>query len=1007
MPKKECMVNKFERIKKLVTVLKDEVFQKKVSVDEVLCCHADYKTDNTLPSKDAMSPFDGVWGGTPDDHYWFRCEVDVEELPNCRVELHVDTGYDGWNECNPQLLCYIDGQMVQALDKNHTSVAISAGHHEVHLYGYTGMRLKLLLKLDTSVRYVDKDAERLYFDLAVPVEALNFLPENEKTYFDIVEYVNEAFNKVDFISACETDFFRSCKVAADWFEAEFYGKYCAQNHASTKVACVGHTHIDIAWLWTIRQTREKAQRSFSTVLQLMEQNPDYKFMSSQCYLYKALSEEAPEQYKRVKQRVAEGRWEVEGAMWVEADCNLTSGESLVRQILYGKRFMKKEFGVDSKILWLPDVFGYSAALPQILKQSGVDTFVTSKIGWNDTNMIPYDLFNWQGIDGTNVFTYFLTAQNAHRDGRVDRYSTYNAEANPSQVIGAYNRMQQKEITDEAVITYGYGDGGGGPTQEHIEYIRRMAKGIPGVPTTKFCSATEFVDDVKKQAAAYGDIPKWSGELYLEFHRGTYTSIGRNKRNNRKAEYLMQNLELLSVIADKSCNVAVPKKWLAEHWKTMLTNQFHDIIPGSSITEVYRLTDEQYAELFEQGQKLLNERINAVVGAKAASRLSDESVTVFNPNGFVASGYVRVGDEFVYVSDVPSKGFATRQIERAKGGVKSSAYTLENNYLKITFDKNYDIAEIYDKTARRNVLKGKAEFVAYEDYPACFDAWELRDYYVEKTYPVEFVSVEDVDQGGKKGKRIVKRVGKSTITQDVFLYERSQEVGFETVLDWQNDNVLLKAVFPVEVNATTATCDIQFGNVQRPTVCNTSWDKAKFEFCAHKYVDVSEGDYGVALMTDCKYGYSARDNVLTVSLVKCSTYPSDSVDKGRHEIAYCLYPHCGDFAHSDVMHKAMLLNNPLVAINSGTVCDYSFVSVDADNVIVDTVKPAEDDDRVVIRMFENNNCTTNCTLMFGSDLLSACKCDLLENDGEQLEVSDNKIELTVKPFEIVSVKVKVK
>lgn len=995
------MTNKYERIKKLVSVLQNNLCRKQIQVTDIMYAHTDYKTNNDLPDKSALVPFnDGIWGGAPDDHYWFRAEVDVESVPDCTAELLVTTGYDGWNECNPQVVCYVDGIMTQALDRFHTTMNIDAGHHVLYFYAYTGMRLTLKLDFKLTLRYVDKYAERLYYDLVVPTEALDFMQENEKPYFDTIDYLNKALCLVDFMNAGNPTFFDTCKVAANYFEHEFYDTYC--KIGDTKVACVGHTHIDIAWLWSVRQTREKAQRSFATVLHLMDKYPDYKFTSSQCYLYKAVKEENPELYERIKQRIAEGRWEVEGAMWVEADCNLISGESFVRQILYGKRFMRDEFGVDSKVLWLPDVFGYSAALPQILKLSGVDTFVTSKIGWNDTNMIPHDLFDWQGVDGSKVFTYFLTAQNAHRDGHIDRYSTYNAEANPSQVIGSYNRMQQNDITDEVVLTYGYGDGGGGPTSWHIEYIRRMAKGIPCVPATRFSNVAEFVSDVKQNVKKAGRLPKWTGELYLEFHRGTYTSIAKNKRNNRKAEYLMQNLELLSVLADKLRGVAVPQTWLTEHWQTMLTNQFHDIIPGSSITEVYDLTDKEYAELFDSGNELLRERINAVVGNSNDS-LSAESVTVFNPNGFAVDGYVCVDGKYAYVKNVPGKGFGTRRIIAPKSGVKTTEYTLENKYFRIKFDREYNIARIYDKRSKRNVLKGKAEYVAYEDYPICFDAWELRDYYTEKTYPVQFVSVVDVDFGGKKGKRIVKRVGDSTITTDVCLYELSDRIDFDTTLNWQNNNVLLKAVFPVDVNATTATCDIQFGNVQRPTVCNTSWDKAKFEFCAHKYVDVSEGDYGVALMSDCKYGYSARDNVVTVSLVKCTTYPNDSVDKGAHKFTYALYPHVGDVAHSKVMQQAMLLNNPLVAVGGKTE-DISFVAVDCDSIVIDTVKPAEDGNGVVLRLFENNNCTTNCTLTFGLNVTSATICDLLENDLRSVAVANNKIKLTLKPFEIVSIKV---
>lgn len=1008
------MNNLLERAQKLLRELNNRTVVAQTVITDIKYLPCDYKTDNTLPELSAMQNFGGKWGGANDTHAWFAFDIDVPSVDNIRHEVFVDSGVNGWDLSNPQFLVYVDGKIAQGLDTNHRSFVVGEGNHTVYLYAYAGYQISPLfaadfpleifdynnpLTLSATLQAVDICVETLANDVFVMLNTLSAINVNTKQYADILRYVNTALNMVDFVDVGLDDFGKCCKKAHTYLKNEYFGRYCKRGN--TSVSCVGHTHIDVAWLWPVRQTREKAQRSFATVLALMDRYPSYKFMSSQCFLYQAVKEEAPELYERIKQRVAEGRWDVEGAMWLEADCNLISGESLVRQILYGKRFMKREFGVDSKVLWLPDVFGYSAALPQILKQSGVETFVTSKISWNDTNVLPYDMFRWKGLDGSEVFTYFLTAP-ADANNPKDIHTNYNAIANPVDFLRTYNRMQQKSLTNEVLMDYGYGDGGGGPTAQFIENIERMQYGAPNFPYTKFERTSDFFARIRKKVYDNPELPRWTGELYLEYHRGTYTSVAKNKRNNRRAEYSLQNLEKLFVLANKLGSVEYPRKWFEEMWQMVLTNQFHDIIPGSSVTEVYNVTDREYAKLFDEAKAHYDRCMSAILPYVSKN-------FVLNLCSMPLDGYVNDGEKFVYVEGAKGNAVSPVAIKPSNDSVKTSAYILENKFFRIRFDRNYDIEEIFDKRAKRNVLKAKAQLRSYEDYPNMYDAWELRNYYTEKQYDLEFVSATDVDFGGKKGKRIVKRIGKSTVTTDICLYDYVDRIDFDATLDWQTPHLVLKTLFPLDVNAHTATCDVQFGNVARPTTCNNSWDEAKFEFCAHKYVDISEGNFGVALLNDCKYGYSARDNVLSLTLVKCSTSPSDCVDKGVHKFTYSLYPHVGDVRHCDVYKHAAMLNNPLVLVD-GTAeggNGVSLVSCDKDNVIVDTVKFAEDDDGVIVRLFENNNCTTNCTLTFGLDVLNAVKCDLLENGDETVAVRDNKISLTIKPFEIVSLKLTLK
>ncbi len=1008
------MNNLLERAQKLLRELNNRTVVAQTAITDIKYLPCDYKTDNTLPELSAMQNFGGKWGGANDTHAWFAFDIDVPSGDNIRHEVFVDSGVNGWDLSNPQFLVYVDGKIAQGLDTNHRSFVVGEGKHTVYLYAYAGYQISPLfaadfpleifdynnpLTLSATLQAVDICVETLANDVFVMLNTLSAINVNTKQYADILRYVNTALNMVDFVDVGLDDFGKCCKKAHTYLKNEYFGRYCKRGN--TSVSCIGHTHIDVAWLWPVRQTREKAQRSFATVLALMDRYPSYKFMSSQCYLYQAVKEEAPELYERIKQRVAEGRWDVEGAMWLEADCNLISGESLVRQILYGKRFMKREFGIDSKVLWLPDVFGYSAALPQILKQSGVETFVTSKISWNDTNVLPYDMFRWKGLDGSEVFTYFLTAP-ADANNPKDIHTNYNAIANTVDFLRTYNRMQQKSLTNEVLMDYGYGDGGGGPTAQFIENIERMQCGAPNFPYTKFERASDFFARVRKKVYDNPELPRWTGELYLEYHRGTYTSVAKNKRNNRRAEYTLQNLEKLFVLANKLGGVEYPRKWFEEMWQMVLTNQFHDIIPGSSVTEVYNVTDHEYAKLFDEAKAHYDRCMSAILPYVSKN-------CVLNLCSMPLDGYVNDGEKFVYVEGAKGNAVSPVAAKPSNDSVKTSAYILENKFLRIRFDRNYDIVEIFDKRAKRNVLKAKAQLRSYEDYPNMYDAWELRNYYTEKQYDLEFVSATDVDFGGKKGKRIVKRIGESTVTTDICLYDYVDRIDFDTTLDWQTPHLVLKTLFPLDVNAHTATCDVQFGNVARPTTCNNSWDEAKFEFCAHKYVDISEGNFGVALLNDCKYGYSVRDNVLSLTLVKCSTSPSDCVDKGVHKFTYSLYPHVGDVRHCDVYKHAAMLNNPFVLVD-GTAeggNGVSLVSCDKDNVIVDTVKFAEDDDGVIVRLFENNNCTTNCTLTFGLDVLNAVKCDLLENGGETVAVRDNKISLNIKPFEIVSLKLTLK
>ncbi len=900
---------------------------------------------------------------------------------------------------------------MQGGDNNHREVSLPATLKKFNLaiYVYSGMPTPDVngtlsvpdFALSFSLMKKNKLAEKVYYDIKVLIDSARLQEENTKEFFELKAGLKEICSVLDFRDNQDEEFEKSLQQASKLAD-EFFQTKCQKR--LPQVACVGHTHIDIAWLWTIRQTREKAQRSFATVIALMDRFPEYKFTSSQPALYQYVKEESPALYERIKKAVREGRWEAEGAMWVEADCNLASGESLVRQLLKGKKFFQDEFGIDSKILWLPDAFGYSAALPQILRKSGVDTFITSKISWNDTNTIPYDVFNWQGIDGTEIFSTFLTAQDKIKGESAYMRTTYNASGTPAQILGAWDRMQQKDLTNEALISYGYGDGGGGSTPKDIQQIKRMSCGIPGIPTATFDTVSNYAARLKENCREE-ETPKWVGELYLEFHRGTYTSQATTKKYNRKCEFAYSNWEALSVFAESKLDEEYPSMTLQNAWEILLTYQFHDILPGSSIKEVYEETDKNYQTLLTQAEKGIQTILENV-----ASRVNaNGGFLVYNPNSFVGDGFVEWDGEYYRVSNIPSKGYKVVELEKPKNTVIVDGRYLENEYYRINFDDNYEIESIYYKKQDRELVKaGKKANVltAYNEYPSCFDAWEIRKYYKNKKWRIDDLQcVSFVDEGARKGIKITRKFCESTITQTIYLYENFDRIDFVNELDWQTEHIFLKTAFPFAINTSKAVCDIQFGNVERNTHTNTSWEQAKFEVCAHKYADVSDGGFGVALLNDCKYGYSIDGNEVSLTLLKCPTYPHKGCDKGRHTFIYSLYAHEKNALDCEVVKRAYDLNNPMQLVKveenkRGDLPDsFSLVSVEQENIVIETVKKAENGSGYIVRAYESANKRTNAKICLGIPVKRVWLTDLMENKTKELQVKDGRLEVPFGSYEI--------
>jgi len=982
--------------------------------------------------------------GYPECYAWFKHSFTVpEEFAGKPVVYEIMPAQRSWNSSSAQFIVYANGKIIQGVDSNHADVRLldkakGGEKFDIAINAYTDdWAFDGKAKMRARLKTVDDLVRELVYDLLTPYEVAKLYGVDDLPRVDILKILNDAVNMLDLFGTSRESFEKSAKEAIKFLDREIYGN----DDFGALVSCIGHTHIDVAWLWRLRQTRDKIGRSFATVLKYMDEYPEYKFMSPQAQLYDYCKQDYPDVYEGIKKRVREGRWEVEGSMWVESDTNVISGESLVRQFLVGKRFFKEEFGVENKVMWLPDVFGYSAAIPQVMKKAGIDYFMTTKISWNEYNKVPYDTFMWQGIDGTEVLAHFIPSTG--NDERVNFCTTYNAFLEPSQILGGWRRYSQKDLNRNVLCSFGYGDGGGGPTVKMLEHGRRMERGITGCPKTKMEFSRDFFERLEKDVKGSRRLPKWSGELYLEFHRGTLTSEARNKLNNRKSEITYHDLESLASIAKVKCGADYPSKDIYEAWKIILLNQFHDIIPGSSIKAVYDDSRKQYESILENGAKLIKKAM-AEIGKNIG--LEDDSLLVFNTLGFGRDDIVTFdppseafglldsegkplpmqktydGKYAVLAKGVPAKGY--RAFKITQGDSQPTENTLsangrfyESKYFVAEFDKNMNIARLFHKQSGRNVApQGEVlnKLTAYEDRPYNHDAWNVDCYFDEKSVDItDVTSAELIENGPVRAViRVQRKYNKSFIEQYFIFYSFTDRIDVHYEIDWNERDTMLKADYPVDVNAVKATFDIQFGNLERTTHNNTLWDFAQFEVAGHKWADISDNGFGLSILNDCKYGWTVKDGHIRPSLLRSATTPNHAQDREHHSFTYSIYPHEGPVNGSDVVRQGYSLNFPLYSdfqkANQGSLNpEYCFVATDAENVIIETIKKAEEGDDIIIRLYETWNKLTDCSLKFGEDIKEIWECNLMEEKEEKLKLNEGRLELTVKPFEIKSFRLKLK
>ena len=947
--------------------------------------------------------------------HWFKVEIEIPlEWRGREVHLVWDS--------SSEACVYQDGVATQgltgksnswssdAIRKEYRLVKSAQGGEEIqvwveiacnHLFGLEGgpnstEQVGLLRQAEIAV--FDREAWDLYWDFKVISDMAQYLPMNSPRGGQALYAANAMVNAIN-LADCET-WPAARKIAADFFSAR-------NGDGQHNISAIGHAHIDTAWLWPLAETKRKCIRTFSSVVRYMEDYPDYKFACSQAQQYDWIKQIQPELYARIKERVKEGRFVPAGGTWVEMDCNIPYGESLVRQFLFGQRFFRQEFGQTCEEFWEPDVFGYSAALPQIMREAGIRYFLTQKLSWNQFNNLPDHTFIWEGIDGSRVLTHFPPTD------------TYNSVASVKEVVYHLNNFKDHERARESYLLFGYGDGGGGPTTAMLEQIKRMGD-VDGLPRVQIQSPREFF---ARCAADARDLTTWVGELYFELHRGTYTTQGHNKLNNRRSESLLHNIEFLSTMAFVLNGQAYPSTDLDPLWKTVLTNQFHDIIPGSSITEVYQDSTAQYESIFRMGAALQEKALFSLVGAPAEKT---GNVGVINTLGFERTELVSLPDGLpasqtsadgkpLGVVSAPSMGYTITaplpwtgaEVSLVESG---ETFVLANEQVEAILKKDGSLVSLFDKRANRQCLATDASanrFVLYDDIPAANDAWDVDIFHMEKRYKLAgAISASVIEHGPLRAsvefEYVLTRT--STLKQTVSLTAISPRLDFATQVDWHENHKLLKVEFPFNLRSQNATYEIQFGHLQRPTHFNTSWDLARFEVCAHHWADLSEPDFGVALLNDCKYGYSTHGNVMRLSLLRSPKNPDPTADQGQHTFRYALLPHSGSFQQAGIIEEGYAFNQPLIVFPTNKKpSQVSFFSTSSPHVLIETVKKAEDSDAIVVRLYEAHGTRGTVRLRSSLPIKSITCCNLLEEEDVAMQWSDGGVDFEVTPFKIVTLK----
>ncbi|MFE4748920.1 alpha-mannosidase [Streptomyces mirabilis] len=946
------------------------------------------------------TPWGPPWGTT-----WFRMRGSVPaDWTGKRVEAVFDLGFVGdWPGNQAEALVHLpDGVPLKAVNPQNQYVPIAhpaAGGEEIHYLveaasnpdilandfaGPTplGDRLTagdkpLYTFKRADIAVLDENVWHLDLDVQVLRELMLELGELDPRRHEIMIALDQAMDALDL------DDISGTAAAARAVLAPTLAKPA---HASAHtLSAAGHAHIDSAWLWPIRETKRKTSRTFSNVTALAEEYEELVFACSQAQQYEWVRDNYPHVWERIKKAVADGNWAPVGGMWVEADGNLPGGEALARQLIHGKRFFIEHFGIETKGVWLPDSFGYNAAYPQLAKLAGNDWFLTQKLSWNQTNKLPHHSFWWEGLDGTRIFTHFPP---------VD---TYNVEFSGKEMAHAVRNYQDKGRGTTSLAPFGHGDGGGGPTREMMERARRLAN-LEGSAKVRVEHPDAFF------ATAREEIPAdqvWSGELYLELHRATYTSQARTKQGNRRSEHRMREAELWATTAAVNApGYSYPYEKLDRLWKTVLLHQFHDILPGSSIAWVHREAEAEYARVAREVE---------AITAEAVAALGTGETRVFNTSPVDRAEVVRTSVGIPMYAEVPAGGSALLDAAEPPRPVTVEGRVLDNGLVRVELAEDGTLASVRDLTADREVLADKGNLLRlHSDLPNYWDAWDIDKHYKNRyTDLLDAESVTVVEDGPLLGALKVERAfGKgSRIVQTITVRAGSRRIDVETEIDWHEAEKILKAAFPVDIRAPHSSAEIQFGHVQRPTHTNTSWESARFEVYGHRWVHIAEPGYGVAVINDSTYGHDVSRTVredggttttVRLSLVRAPRVPDPEADQGKHRFTYALLPGA---SIEDAIAEGYALNLPLRVADSAGPAE-PVVSVDGEGVTIEAVKLADDaSGDVVVRLYESRGGRGTGTLRTGFPLAGAQVTDLLERPLTTADTDGNTVAVALRPFEV--------